>query len=64
MINSFSYEYHNTLMLTVQNWIIRKCVCIQNIFIFYHGLSKVENFDLTKKAEIMIIGLPTSCEIV
>ena len=44
--------------------LFEKCLYFQSTFILYYGSSKIENFDLATKTEIMIIGLTTSCEII
>ena len=44
--------------------LFEKCLYFQSTFILYYGSSKIENFDLATKTEIMIIGLTTSWEII
>ena len=44
--------------------LFEKCLYFQSIFILYYGSSKIGNFDLATKTEIMIIGLTTSCGII
>ena len=44
--------------------LFEKCLYFQSIFILYNGSSKIWNFDLAIKTEIMIIGLTTSCDII